>query len=115
MNILNEKELNSYIGKRISEYRNSNRCSLTQAELAKRVDLSRASIINIEKGVQQVSISNLIKICIALDVSIREVLPSDEEIHYGSQSNRQVISLAGEETVLRVGSLKNIIDTHRPK
>ena len=54
--------------------------SMTKAELARKVDVSRASIVNIENGTQAVSLNNFCKIAFALKVRpqhlLRDVLES---------------------------------------
>lgn len=52
------------------------RVGLSQASLARSVGLSRPSIANIEKGRQRVFLDQLFAIAAALDVDVRELLPS---------------------------------------
>jgi transcriptional regulator with XRE-family HTH domain len=51
---------------------------VTQEELARRVQLSRASITNIEKGRQRVLLHQLIEIADALDAKPSELMPSQQ-------------------------------------
>ncbi|WFU80746.1 helix-turn-helix transcriptional regulator [Bradyrhizobium sp. CIAT3101] len=51
---------------------------MTQEELARRVQLSRASITNIEKGRQRVLLHQLIEIADALDAKPSELMPSPQ-------------------------------------
>lgn len=47
----------------------------TQEELGRRVDLSRTSIVNIEKGRQRVLLHQLVDIADALDAKPAELMP----------------------------------------
>lgn len=49
---------------------------LKQEDLAKHLDLSRPSIVNIEKGNQRPSIFTVIQIAVFLDVEIRDLIPN---------------------------------------
>jgi len=49
---------------------------VTQDELAKRVDLSRASITNIERGRQRVLLHQMMEIATALDASPVDLVPN---------------------------------------
>jgi len=49
---------------------------VTQEELAKRVDLSRTSITNIEKGRQRVLLHQMVEIAQALDAEPTALMPS---------------------------------------
>jgi transcriptional regulator with XRE-family HTH domain len=51
---------------------------LTQQELAERVELSRASIANIEAGRQQFPLHTLILFARALQIAADQLLPSEE-------------------------------------
>lgn len=63
------------VGRRIKEARVSN--SLTQQELSNRINLSRTSITNLEKGFQKITLHTLFEISLALDVDVHSLLPSD--------------------------------------
>jgi transcriptional regulator with XRE-family HTH domain len=53
---------------------------MTQEALAKKVSLTRTSIINIEKGRQQILLHNLVEIARALQVSPAELIPHEDNI-----------------------------------
>jgi transcriptional regulator with XRE-family HTH domain len=53
---------------------------MTQEALAKKVSLTRTSIINIEKGRQQILLHNLVDIARALQVSPAELIPHEDNI-----------------------------------
>ncbi|WP_395015326.1 helix-turn-helix domain-containing protein [Dongia sp.] len=61
-------------GDRVREIRDQK--NVTQEELARRVDLSRTSITNIEKGRQRVLLHQVVEIASALDVNVRELMPA---------------------------------------
>jgi transcriptional regulator with XRE-family HTH domain len=67
-------------GKRICDVRNSKR--VTQERLAFQVSLTRTSIINIEKGRQQILLHTLVEIARALGVEVSDLLPEDVHISH---------------------------------
>jgi transcriptional regulator with XRE-family HTH domain len=54
------------------------RASLTQKELAERVELPRTSITNIEHGRQRIALHQLVQFAAALGVETLELLPEEE-------------------------------------
>ena len=65
-------------GDRVRELRENR--SVTQEELARRVQLSRASITNIEKGRQRVLLHQLVNIADALEAKPSELMPSPSSL-----------------------------------
>lgn len=63
----------TYIGKKITLYRKDSR--LSQENLSKRVELTRTSIVNIEKGRQRPTLEVLYHIAQILGVEIIDLLP----------------------------------------
>jgi transcriptional regulator with XRE-family HTH domain len=62
------------IGRRIKKARlNQN---LTQQDLSNRINLSRTSITNLEKGFQKVTLHTLFEISLALKVDVHSLLPN---------------------------------------
>jgi len=59
------------VGNRIRSLRKERK--LTQADLAEAVDLDRTYIVGIEKGRRNVSLDNLTRLSIGLDVSLSEL------------------------------------------
>ena len=51
---------------------------MTQEELGRRVDLSRTSITNIEKGRQRILLHQLVDIAAALDAKPQDLMPPDD-------------------------------------
>lgn len=60
-------------GSRVRELREEK--NVTQDELAKRVDLSRTSITNIERGRQRVLLHQMMEIAVALDAKPTDLIP----------------------------------------
>lgn len=60
-----------HLGFNISEYRN--RKKWTQAELARKACIAQANLSNIEKGKRDLTVSTLIRIADALEISIVEL------------------------------------------
>lgn len=61
------------IGKAVRSFREERQ--LTQSQLAESSDLTRTSIVHIEKGDQRIPIDRLYKIAEALQVQIMDILP----------------------------------------
>jgi len=72
-----EKLFYSWVGKKIILYRKKRK--LTQKEFAKKLGLSRVSIVNIEKGRQTPPLFTYWKIAEILNVDPSEILPSRNE------------------------------------
>ena len=66
------------IGKRIKAIRKSK--GITQAQLAEMTNMSNIFISRIETGAKNVSLTSLIKIAVALNVTIDELVLLDEVI-----------------------------------
>lgn len=67
------------LGRQIAQVRQS-RSKMTQEDLALKVSLTRTSIINIEKGRQQLLVHTLVNIARALGVSVPELLPPPGDV-----------------------------------
>ena len=75
------------LGERIKSQRRS--LGLTQVELAGRVGISRASIANIETGLQRTSSFLLVQLAEALKIVPTELLPSLSEVATSLKRNQQ--------------------------
>lgn len=71
------REFYAAVGRLIAKARTGR---LTQEALAKRTALTRTSIINIEKGRQQVLLHTLVDIAQALSVPVVELIPDTDGI-----------------------------------
>jgi transcriptional regulator with XRE-family HTH domain len=65
-------------GARLRELREEK--SVTQDELARRVDLSRTSITNIEKGRQRVMLHQMVDLARALEADPQTLLPAADSL-----------------------------------
>jgi transcriptional regulator with XRE-family HTH domain len=65
------------LGRQIAQARQS---KMTQEDLAQKLSLTRTSVINIEKGRQQVLVHTLADIAKALGVSITDLLPPSDDL-----------------------------------
>ena len=84
---MNQQTLNNIIGNNIKKYRlkyNKNGEKMTQERLAELIDTSVSLISNLEskKSFQGISINNLYKISIVLDVPISKFFEVDNEKKY---------------------------------
>lgn len=66
------------IGERIKSKREG--LKITQSKLSKNLNISRASISNIEVGRHQVSLITLFQLSQILKIDIKELIPSYEEV-----------------------------------
>src|SRR5436309_3442606 len=82
MNI-SEEVLNNLIGQRIKTERS--RLKWTQEKLAKESGVSRATVAVIEVGKQRTPLNVLYKLCLALDIEVRNIIPSNKEIGFDSE------------------------------
>lgn len=73
-----KKRLYQNLGAQIRDYRQDT--SLSQEKLGEKVGLSRSSIVNIEKGRQRPPLHTLWGIAEALDASLEDLIPTEEEV-----------------------------------
>jgi DNA-binding XRE family transcriptional regulator len=74
------------VGRQIAQTRAGR---LTQEALANKAALTRTSIINIEKGRQQILLHTLVDISRALQVSIADLLPPTDDIEMALRDKQQ--------------------------
>lgn len=77
-NIIDDKVL-VLVGQRIKNFR-VNLLQVSQEEFAFRVDMHRSYISDVERGMRNISLLNLIKMANVLGVEVAELLPKWEEI-----------------------------------
>ena len=92
---MNEKAINKSFGGRLKEERD--RASLTQDELAKRANIGRTTVANIERGRQSVSVPLLYRLASALGVAPESLLPqcvetSSSEADGSGSSDKSALS-----------------------
>lgn len=68
------------VGERIRRERERQAERVSQAELAKKLGISRASIVNIEAGRQRAPLFLLWKIALQLDVELASLIPSKSDL-----------------------------------
>lgn len=71
----NKQQVLKEIGKRIAEIRKKN--NITAEKLADRCNVSYSCIYSTEKGKTNISITNLIMICLALGCNLDEIIPPE--------------------------------------
>jgi DNA-binding XRE family transcriptional regulator len=67
------------VGRRIAQVRGPR---LKQDALAQKIEMTRTSIINIEKGRQQILLHTLVDIARALNVSPTDLMPGDDTVDF---------------------------------
>lgn len=70
---MSDAELNIYMGLKIREIRKLR--ELSQDDLAAAIELTRTSIVNIEKGRTQLTASNIHAICQYLNINPSDIFP----------------------------------------
>jgi transcriptional regulator with XRE-family HTH domain len=83
------------LGRQIAQVRQS-KSKMTQEDVASKVSLTRTSIINIEKGRQQLLVHTLVDIAGALGVAVTELLPQPGDVAHLLRD----VSKKGREWVL---------------
>lgn len=83
------------IGQKISSLRNKK--AIKQDDLAQLLSLSRASVVNIEKGRQKISVFDLIKISKFLNVELKEIIP--ETTHFDFEV-KNIIGFGIDKSIL---------------
>lgn len=71
----NKQQILCEIGKRIKEIRTRNK--ITTGELADLCNLSESCIFITEKGKTNISVTNLLSICLALGCSLDDMIPPE--------------------------------------
>lgn len=79
---IDQEFLCKFVGERLKRKRS--RVPMTQLELANKVNLSRASIANIEAGQQNAPLNVLYEICLVLKLEPADLFPTLEQIQCSS-------------------------------
>ena len=98
------RAVNRAVGAAIREARDA--CGMTQAALAELIGLSRASIANIERGEQSVTVALLLRIAAALSTPAADLLrvPGTDDIgllHLPESDQRLLDELGADEQAKR--------------
>jgi len=81
---------------------------ITQAELAKRIGLSRTSITNIERGRQKVLLHQIFELAGALGSSIDALLP-DDPVENGSKGIEEIKGFDQDMSQKEIRWMKSVI------
>lgn len=73
-----ESVIYNIIGKKLKDIRLEK--ELTQEDIAKIIDSSKASVANYENGKQAIYISDIYKIALKLEVDIQRFIPTNDEV-----------------------------------
>lgn len=76
-----EQSVYKHVGLQIRLAREQSQPPMSQAKLADRIDLTRTSVVNIEKGRQKTPLHILWRIATVLGIEPRNLIPLSEELH----------------------------------
>lgn len=96
--------VNSLFGRKLAQIRRARRVS--QEQLGDRVNLSRTTIANLERGTQNVQLHQVFTLARALDVNPDELIPTGQELEPASEQVDQVIKSIRERIFESVESSK---------
>jgi transcriptional regulator with XRE-family HTH domain len=103
------------VGKRIRDTREQSVKKMSQAKLAKQLDISRASVVNIEAGRQRAPLHLLWEIAEVLDIDLPMLIPRRAELNasktiteLNNTMRKQIKSEAGGNPTLEE-TLTNIV------
>jgi transcriptional regulator with XRE-family HTH domain len=116
MTNLSDEQIYLIIGRKIKETRT--RLGISQTELAKRINMVRTSLTNIESGEQKPPIHVLYKIAGVLKIPITALLPETEEheIDIAALLNlKKVVDAQGHEMILDDQEKGQILDLIKPR
>ena len=109
MKVSHYQDIYEVVGEKISTTRHEKKMS--QIDLAAKIGMSRASIVNIEKGRQHPPLHLLWQLADALDVDLLDLLPSRAEIAGSYAVNLlKMVDIAGSE--LGATKLTEFINIH---
>lgn len=77
------------IGLKVSYFRK--KCDISQSQLAEKIGVTRASIVNIEHGRQLPPIDRLLNIAIHLNVEVSDFLPSKAEFEKNKDKTAKMV------------------------
>lgn len=101
-----ESAIYNIIGKRLKDIRLGKK--LTQENIAKIIDSSKASVANYESGKQAIYISDLYKIAFHLNIEIQRFLPTIDEVK--KKLPESIISSDSELTNQEKASIEKFIE-----
>jgi len=108
MDIDKQNKIYQFVGDNIKLYRG--RSKMTQGELALKIGLSRASVVNIEKARQQPSLHLLIEIAENLGVELYDLIPKQALVRLEDVLEEEEIRQLPEKDL---SQLNKFLDSHR--
>lgn len=107
MEIEKQNRIYKFVGDNIRLHRGL--AKLTQDELAARVGLSRASIVNIEKARQQPSLHLLIEIAECLNIDLHDLIPRKALVKLEDILEEEELRILPEKDLTQ---LNRFLDSH---
>jgi len=108
MDIDKQIRIYRFVGDNIKHYRSLSK--MTQDELALRIGLSRASVVNIEKARQLPSLHLLIEIAESLGVGLHDLIPKQALVRLEDVLEEEEIRHLPEKDL---SQLNKFLDSHR--
>lgn len=102
-------ELYRVVGAKIRDARS--RTNLSQGEIARRLNLSRSSVTNIENGNQRISLLDLYKLADTLNVDITDLLPTKHDLSRPPNRAVEKIDSADDFSAKEKKELKRIVQS----
>lgn len=111
MEITHYQHIYLIVGAKIARSRSEKKMS--QVDLASRIGMSRASVVNIEKGRQHPPLHLLWQLADALEVELSALLPTRTEmVGNPARDMKKIIEVTGSETsAAKLAEFLNIIST----
>jgi len=107
--MLNEDELYKIVGENLASARKS-LLKITQLDMAERLNLTRTSISNIERGKQKAPLSLIYMYCLEVNKEITDILPNLSELSKDGNIAGKLISIGNVERVLP-NSIADLIES----
>jgi len=103
---MNASTIYKIVGQRIRQERNC--LGITQAQLAKKIEVSRTSIANMEAGKQNFALDALYRLAKHLQVTPYSLLPTLEEVDESSKDSLEQYELDEEEKSLILDAIQKV-------
>lgn len=107
--MINENEIYKIVGENLASARKS-RLKITQSDMAKRLNLTRTSISNIERGKQKAPLSLIYMYCLEVDKEITDILPNLRDLSQDGNVSGRVPRVSNIQGVLP-NSIADLIES----
>lgn len=109
---ISRERLYAEIGERIKKQRNRQSPKITQDALARKLEIERTSITNIESGGQRATLHLIYRIAQELNIALTDLLPevSDEKIQGSDASPLEPLRLDKRKTVNVPPAVKSMFE-----